>query len=185
MIATLLLSALVAQATAYRIDAAASEAGFELKATLHTVHGSTTNVTGDVRAAPAAAGALALSGRIEIAARTIATGNAKRDATLHTTSLDVATYPAIVLEPERFAPNAPPGADGALSGTLTGTLTIRGVAKRQDIAATLAPGDGRIVASGAFDVVWAEFGIPDPSFFVVRIDKIAHAHFRATFAPVP
>ena len=31
----------------------------------------------------------------------------------------------------------------------------------------------------------ATFGVPDPSFFVVRVEKVAHAHFRATFVPLP
>jgi hypothetical protein len=53
------------------------------------------------------------------------------------------------------------------------------------VAATLTPRSERIVASGTFDVRWAEFGIPDPSFFVVRIEAVAHAHSRAEFVPVP
>jgi hypothetical protein len=53
------------------------------------------------------------------------------------------------------------------------------------MTATLTPRGERIEASGTFDVRWAEFGVPDPSFFVVRIESVAHAHFRATFAPVP
>jgi polyisoprenoid-binding protein YceI len=185
VIATLLLSALVAQAATYRIDADAAEAGFALKATLHTVHGSTASVTGEVRVEPADAGALVLSGRILIGAGAIATGNAKRDATLHGKSLAVASYPAIVFAPERFVPSGPPGADGTVAGTLTGRLTIRDTAKPQEIAATLSPDGARIIASGTFDVPWAEFGVPDPSFFVVRIEPVAHARFRAAFVPVP
>jgi len=48
----------------------------------------------------------------------------------------------------------------------------------------LTPRGERIEAAGEFDVAWADFGIPDPSFFVVRIEKVAHARFRATFVPV-
>jgi polyisoprenoid-binding protein YceI len=185
VIATLILSTLIAQATAYRIDPAASEAGFDLKATLHTVHGSTTGVTGEVRAIPGEGGALTFSGAIEITAATLATGNEKRDAKLRATSLLVASYPKIVFVPERFVPNDPPDADGAMEGPLSGRLTIRGTTKRQDIAARLTPRGGRIVASGTFEVPWAEFGVPDPSFFVVRVERVAHAHFRAEFVPAP
>jgi len=100
MVTILLVAALVAQAAAYRIDPASAEAGFDLKATAHTVHGTTTAVSGEVQVIPEAA------------------------------------------------------ADGS-------------------------------VASGTFDVTWADFGVPGPSFFVVRIEKVAHVHFRATFVPVP
>jgi hypothetical protein len=33
-------------------------------------------------------------------------------------------------------------------------------------------------------VPWAEFGVPDPSFAIVRIEKVAHAHFSAEFVRV-
>ena len=184
MVATLLLAALISQATAYRIDLAASEAGFDLKATMHTVHGSTKRVTGAVTVEPEDAGVLKLSGRIEIAAASLETGNDKRDATMRTKSLLVDSFPTLVFEPERFAPSGPPGPDGSVSGALSGRLTLRGRSRAQSVSAKLAPRGERIVASGTFDVPWAEFGVPDPSFFVVRIEAVAHARFRAEFVPV-
>jgi polyisoprenoid-binding protein YceI len=185
LVATLVLAALIHQATAYRIDAAVSEAGFDLKATMHTVHGSTKSVSGEVRVEPEEAGALKLSGRIEISASALETGNAKRDATMHSQSLLVDSYPKLVFEPERFVPSSPQRPDGSIPGALSGRLTVRGQMRAQSVAATLAPRGERIVASGTFEVRWAEFGVPDPSFFVVRIEAVAHAHFRAEFVPVP
>jgi polyisoprenoid-binding protein YceI len=185
VLAALLVTALVAGPSAYRIDPAASEAGFDLKATMHTVHGSTNEVHGEVRVEPEGSLALKLSGRIEIGAASIDTGNDKRDATLHGKTLLVASFPTLVLEPERFVPSGPAGADGSMTGTLTGRFTLRGKTKAISIAAALAPKAGRIAASGTFDVRWAEFEIPDPSFFVVRIEDTAHAHFRAEFVWEP
>ena len=184
MVATLLLSALIGQAAAYRIDPAVCEAGFDLKATMHTVHGSTKRVTGEVRVEPEDAGVLRLSGRIEIAAASLETGNEKRDATMRSKSLLVDSFPTLVFEPERFTPSGPAGPDGSVSGSLTGQLTLRGRRRAQSVSARLAPQGERIVASGTFDVPWAEFGVPDPSFFVVRIEAVAHARFRAEFVPV-
>jgi polyisoprenoid-binding protein YceI len=94
-------------------------------------------------------------------------------------------HPALVLEPERFTPSAPAGPDRATLGELTGKLTIRGVTRAVKIDASLAASGDRIVVSGTFDVTWGEYGLPDPSFFVVRIEKVAHAHFRAEFVPLP
>ena len=185
MVTTLLVAALIAQATAYRIDPAACVAGFDLKATAHTVHGTTANVTGEVVVTPEAADALKLSGKISIGAASLGTENVKRDATMHSKSLLVASFPTIDFEPERFTPLGPPTVAGSIAGTLTGRITIRGQTKAQTMSATLTPRGDRVVASGTFDVPWAEFGVPDPSFFVVRIEKVAHAHFNATFVPVP
>jgi polyisoprenoid-binding protein YceI len=185
VVAALLLAALVGQAATFRIDPAACEAGFDLKATAHTVHGTTTSLTGEVRVEPEDAGALKLSGTISIGAGSLATGNDKRDATMHSKSLLVASFPNIDFAPERFTPSGPPGADGAISGALTGRLTIRGRTRAQAISATLAAHGERIAASGTFDVDWVEFGVPDPSSFFLRIEKVAHAHFRADFVPAP
>lgn len=186
MIAAMLLAVLVSGPTAFRVNPAQAEAGFDLKATLHTVHGKTTRVSGEVRAVPGDGGALAFSGTIEVAAATLDTANAKRDAKMRGDCLAVDRFPALVFEPERFAPGpAPVAADGATAGTLTGRLTIRGVTKPAALAVTLKPSGGGIVVEGTFDVAWADFGVPDPSFLFVRIDPVAHARVRAEFVPVP
>ena len=185
MVTTLMLSAFIAQATAYRINPAASEAGFDLKATMHTVHGVTKRVSGEIHAELEGDGGLRITGRIEIDAATLVTGNDKRDATMHGKSLLVPSFPSIVFSPAHFSTSGA-AADGApVSGTLTGQLTIRGKTRSQSMAVTLTPQGGRISVAGTFDVAWADFGIPDPSFFVVRIEDTAHAHFRADFVPLP
>jgi polyisoprenoid-binding protein YceI len=185
MLAAFVLAAVVSQPGTYRIDPHQATAGFELKATMHTVHGNTGKVSGEVHVVPEESGGLALTGKIEIQAATLETGNVKRDATMHDTSLDVAEFPAIALEPERFTPSGPPAADGSVSGQILGRLTIRGVKHPVTVEATLTPQGSSITAEGTFDVAWADFGIPDPSFFVVRIDPVAHARFKAAFVAAP
>ncbi len=185
MLAIVLGAALVTQPTSYRIDPQRAEAGFELQATMHTVHGTTHAVRGEIRAEPADGGAIALSGSIEVDAASLATGNSRRDATMHGTSLDVATYPAIVFTPARFDPDGAPSSDGTTEGVVTGQLTIRGKTLPAKMRTKLTPRAGRIAAEGRFDVAWADFGVPDPSFFVVRVSKIAVAHFAAELVAVP
>jgi hypothetical protein len=125
MLAAFVLAAVVSQPGTYRIDPHQATAGFELKATMHTVHGNTGKVSGEVHVVPEESGGLALTGKIEIQAATLETGNVKRDATMHDTSLDVAEFPAIALEPERFTPSGPPAADGSVSGQILGRLKDR------------------------------------------------------------
>jgi polyisoprenoid-binding protein YceI len=169
-------SLLLAAALVYRINPAKAEAGFDLKATMHTVHGKTTRVTGEVTVDEAPDGAMALSGRIEVGAASLDTGNSSRDKTMHGESLDVVKYPLIVLVPQQYDPK---------TGTLTGALTIRDVTRPVSIAAKLdRPAADRIVVTGTFEVPWLEFGVPDPSFAIVRVEKTASAHFSAEFARV-
>jgi len=165
----------VALETVYRVNPAKAEAGFDLKATLHTVHGSTNQVKGEVRAREEAEGVLALSGKIEVVAATLDTGNSSRDKKMRGESLAVEQYPVLSLAPERFDPK---------TGTLTGALTIRGVTKPTTIAAKLETKGDRILVTGTFDVPWLDFGVPDPSFAIVSVAKIAHAHFSAELVRV-
>ena len=170
-------------AVVYKIDPASAEAGFDVKATGHTVHGKTTAVSGEVHVIDEPGGGKTISGRIEIAAATLDTANSKRDQTMKRKCLAVDRFPAIVFTPERFAPSGPAPAPGPVAGRLSGTLTIRDVTKPVTMDATLTPQGTRIAVAGTFDVPWLEFGIPDPSFFIITLDKVAHAHFRAEFAP--
>lgn len=182
MLAALLLAS--ALSGAYRVNPAQAEAGFELKATLHTVHGHTTRVTGEVKAADGPDGSLALSGAIEVNAAALETGNSSRDQTMHEKTLAVEQYPVLRFAPERFVPSGPPDASGAISGTIAGTLTIRAVSKPATLKARLTPQAPRLLVEGTFDVPWPEFGAPDPSFAFVRVEKVAHARFRAELVPI-
>ena len=181
MLQAFLLAALVAGPTTFAIDPADAEAGFDLKATMHTVHGATRRLSGTIEATPVAGPALGLSGRIQVDAASLETGNGKRDATMHEKTLEVATHPALVLEPERFVPSGDPDPKGVVSGTLSGKLTIRGVTRPASFPVTLTPRAGGLEAAGTFDVRWADYGIPDPSFLFVRIEPVVHARFRASF----
>jgi len=184
MIATLVLAAVVAGPGSYTVDTGRSEAAFDLKATMHTVHGITRDVRGEVRVSIGSEGALGLQGKITVNAASLDTDNGRRDAKMHGTSLDVAKYPFFVFEPERFTPSGEPAADGPMKGRLTGKLTIRGTTRPVTIDATLAPGSGHgIDVEGRFDVTWADFGVPDPSFAFITIAKVVNARFKATFVP--
>src|SRR5215471_12071370 len=89
-------------AAVYTMNPAAAEAGFDVKATMHTVHGRTTRVSGEVRVTEEPDGRKALSGRIVIEASSLETGNGKRDHTMRTKCLAVDRFPAIVFAPEAF-----------------------------------------------------------------------------------
>ena len=185
MLAILALAALVGAPTTFRINPAAVEAGFDLKATAHTVHARTTRALGEVTVVPGDGGALALSGWIEIDAGTLDSGNERRDKKMRSESLAVDRFPTLRFEPSRFEPSAAIARGDRVEGRLIGHLKIRGVTRPATLAASLTLQGGRIVAEGTFDVRWAEYGVPDPSVFVLRVDPVAHARFRVEFAPVP
>jgi polyisoprenoid-binding protein YceI len=170
----LLLSAataaeLVEAGRTLRVDPGSARAGFDLGATMHTVHGTAGDVKGTVSIVSASSEGFVLDGKIAIAVRSLGTGNDRRDAKMRGESLGGAEHPEIT-----FAPKA---LDRALH-TLSGDLTIRGVSKKVAIPVTVAPAGDRIKVDGKLDVRWADHGVPDPSVFLLRVDDVAHTSFH-------
>jgi len=66
-------------------------------------------------------------------------------------------------------------------GTFTGALTIRDITKQLSIPFTLKKVKDDYVVSGKFPLRWAEYGVDDPSVFLVsHVDETAEVKFSVT-----
>jgi polyisoprenoid-binding protein YceI len=169
----------IVEGTSYRVDPKTARAGFDLRATLHTVHGTTGDVSGSVKAVRADGHGFDLEGSIRIQAASLDTGNVRRDRKMREESLRVSTHPEIVFQPSRLVPDpsaSPPAGHSAF--VLEGSLTVRGVAKPVKLKVEAFADGNRLVVEGGTDLAWADFGVPDPSFAFVRIAKQLHASFH-------
>lgn len=164
---------------AYRIDPGKAQILFYLGATMHTVHGSTRRVHGEVVVESASERSLAVSGVVRIEAADLQTGNARRDRTMREHSLAVARHPEIVFQPRRLTPQR-----GASAFDLAGDLTIRGVTRPAVVSVEIEPRGDRLEVRGGTDVRWSEFQVPDPSFLFVSIDEIARVRFEIELVPI-
>lgn len=155
-----------AHAATVTLDPAASSIEFELGATLHTVEGSFDLTEGRVTVDPASGEA---SGRIVVDATSGDTGKEKRDRDMHEKVLESDRHPTIVFHPARVEGEVPTSGGGAV--TLHGSLDIHG--SRHPLAVPLdvtVDGD-RVTATGSFTVPYVEWGMEDPSTFILRVDK--------------
>jgi polyisoprenoid-binding protein YceI len=169
----------------YRIDPAAARAGFDLGATMHTVHGVTRKVEGEVRLLASRQDGFALEGKVAIDAASLDTQNARRDRKMREESLAVREHPSIVFVPEMLDLGKP---DPASSGgrtfhELSGALTIRGVTKKVAIPVTVTTGGSRVRVDGRVTVALADYGVPDPSAFLLRVEKSAVVSFHIELLP--
>ena len=157
-----------AAAEPYRLvlDPAATEIGFTLGARLHTVRGRFALASGEVRFDPETGAA---SGEIRVDARSGDTGVEQRDRVMHEEVLDSAAHPLLVLRPERIEVGRR-DAD-ALTGTLLGTCEVRGASHplEMDFEGTRRGEHAQI--SVRFDVPWVAWGLPDPSNFILSVEK--------------
>jgi polyisoprenoid-binding protein YceI len=170
---TLALSPAVAETT-LRLDPGATEIGFTLGATLHTVDGTFRMEEGLIRFDRVTG---AVGGRIVVDARSGETGNRRRDRKMHSEVLESATHTEIVFVPERLSGAVP--VSGHATVTVHGTLTLLGTAHPLDLRVELDIQDRRVEATTRFRVPYVAWGLKDPSVFVLRVDKYVDVTVRA------
>lgn len=164
------------------LDPGATEVTFTLSATAHEVHGSFRLREGRLRFDPATGAA---AGTIEVEARGATTGNDRRDRKMHETVLESETYPMFVFEPGRF--------DGRLEGdgpheiVVHGTMTVHGQAHEMALPMKVSTAGERMTVTASFAVPYVQWGLEDPSVFILRVAKKVAVEVTAvgTTKPVP
>lgn len=155
------------------LDPEATEIGFRLGATLHTVEGSAKLERGAVVFDPATGAA---SGEIVIDARSLDTGNRKRDRVMHARVLESEAYPTIVFVPDQLEGRLDEA--GASPIRLRGELRIHGAAHPSLLAAEVrADGDG-LTGTARLTVPYVALGMSDPSKLLLRVAKEVEVEIR-------
>lgn len=153
------------------LDPAASEITFTLGATMHTVEGSFDLSEGVVRFDPGTGEA---SGRVVVDLTSGDTGNEKRDRDMHEKVLESERFPRAVFTPTRVE-----GDVGGGEVTLHGRLELHRSSHEVAIPARVSVQGGRVEATGSFRVPYVEWGMEDPSKFVLRVDEHVDVTVRA------
>lgn len=109
---------------------------------------------------------------------TIKSDSNERDSQFNSRIMDVLNYPTadfVLTSPITIDPTA-------LAGTVThqasGSMTLRGVTKPVDVSIVSTVRDSQIVLVGEVDVVFAEWGIPDPSLPGISVRASGLLEFR-------
>jgi polyisoprenoid-binding protein YceI len=157
------------------LDPEATEIRFRLRATLHSVEGSGTLERGTVDFDP---GNGTASGEIVIEARSLATGNRKRDRVMHASVLESEAFPTIAFLPDRFEGSLP--AAGVSAIRLHGTLRIHGAAHPMVILSEVRVDAESLTATARFSVPYVTLGMRDPSKFMLRVAKEVEIEIRFT-----
>jgi polyisoprenoid-binding protein YceI len=150
------------------LDAARTTIGFALGATLHSVAGELALVEGRIRF-DAATGAA--SGEIALDAASASTGLALRDV------LGSERHPRIVFRAQGLRVLRRDSASAEIE--LEGRLDMHGQERPLVIPARLAASDGRIAIEARFRVAYVDWGMQDPSTFVLRVDRFVDVTVRS------
>ena len=165
--ALLVCSPVRAQQTALQIDPAQTKVEFMVGSTLHTVHGTFTLKRSTLRFDPATGN---IEGEVAIDAASGETGNESRDKRMHQEILEAAKYPEIVFRPDRVEGKL--ASQGASQVKLHGTFVIHGAEHGITVPVDVQAVNGKYQAAAHFEVPYVQWGMKNPSTFILRVDKI-------------
>jgi polyisoprenoid-binding protein YceI len=109
-------------------------------------------------------------GEIFVDATRTETGNEKRDKKLHGKVLESEKYPLFVFRAARFEGTLPEEGEGTLR--LIGLLVLQEVEHPMTLDVTARTHEGHVEATTTFEVPYVDWGLEDPSFFVLRVAKV-------------
>jgi hypothetical protein len=149
------------------LDPASTSITFRLKATMHSVHGKAKTTSGSLTLDIDSGD---MTGEVVVDAVSAETGNKKRDKKMHTKVLRSADHSRIVLRPHRIDGNLAHA--GVSDVTLFGEMELLGQSHEIHIPLHVEIIDGRFTASTEFRIPYVEWGLDDPSTFVLRVAKV-------------
>lgn len=168
-------SVLSAEPVTFELDAKATTIEFTFGATLHTVDGTIRVKEGSLHLDPETGTA---SGRIVIDATSARTGNDRRDRKMHEKVLESQRYPEMVFEINRLSGKLNPLGQSEIE--LSGTLEMHGTRRPISLPATVMTTDGKAVTgTGTLILSYLDWGLADPSVFLLRVEKEVHVTVKA------
>lgn len=172
----LLLTALPgrAQELVFRLQPAQSRVQFTLPATLHTVHGTFQVKSGNIQFNPATGQA---SGAVVVDATSGNTGNSDRDRRMHQQILEDQQYPEITFTPQRISGALAP--EGTSEIQLQGLMTLHGQQHPISLTASVTVNHGGVSAEVHFIVPYLQWGLKNPSTFLLRVSHSVEVEVHA------
>jgi polyisoprenoid-binding protein YceI len=141
---------------------------FALSAVLHTVHGAFKVKGGTVRWDMVTG---KTSGQIVVDVKSGYTGVGARDRQMHEAVLESDRFPEAVFSPERVTGQV--SMEGESQVVVHGILRIHGHDHEVTFHGKVNLQDGRVTASAKFVMPYVNWGMKDPSTFVLRVnDKV-------------
>ena len=110
-----------------------------------------------------------IEGEIVVDARSGNTDNDGRDSKMHKDVLESANFPEIVFRPDRAEGFS--AATGMLSGSVHGEFVIHGNRHEMSVPVSAQLAADRWNASAKFTVPYVDWGLKNPSTFILRVSK--------------
>jgi Uncharacterized conserved protein len=167
-LAVLVLSvpSIFAQQQTFSVDSAASQVNFALAGSGHHVQGIFHVQSGSIKFDPAAH---LISGIIVVGAASGDSGESSRDKKMNSDVLNTDKFPQITFEPKNYAGNLNPTGDSSIQ--VSGTFTLHGSQHEITVPMRIHVEGTSLTAKGQFVVPYVQWGLKDPSIFVLKVAK--------------
>lgn len=164
-----------AQESTFELDPAKTQIEFVLPTTLHTVHGTFHVKSGTVHF-NALTGAA--SGLILVDAKSGESGSAGRDHRMHKEILESDKFPDITFVPTKVVGQLAPQGDSTVQ--VEGKFRLHGSDHPIDVSIPVHISSGVVTANYHFVVPYVEWGLKNPSKFVLRVNDKVDVNVEAT-----
>ncbi len=164
----------------WTLDPAKTKVTFALGATGHDVEGTFASPSGALEFDRAAG---TVSGTITLDLRDAETGNGSRNKTMHKDVLESEKYPVATFTARKLEGTLAPS--GTSDVTLVGVLNLHGGDHPVEIPAKVTIDGDRLVVDGSLAIPFVDWGLKDPSWFVLRVDKQVKVTIKGEGALTP
>jgi polyisoprenoid-binding protein YceI len=158
-----------------KLDPATTVIHWTLGDVLHTVRGTFKLKSGLVHLDPETG---AVTGSVVVDATSGESGNSMRDEVMHNKILESSRYQTITFRPVQLNGKFDPNREQAL--TVDGIFNLHGQDHPLQLNVSVHPASGTITLNIHFTVPYVQWGLKDPSTFVLRVDKDVSIDIEAT-----
>ncbi|HZQ77503.1 MAG TPA: YceI family protein [Acidimicrobiia bacterium] len=160
-----------------------SQAGYRVKEVLFGQSTEAVGRTGNVDGALSLAGTKVESAAISIDLASVQSDEDRRDSQFRGRIMNVTRYPTATFTLTSPIDLGALPADGStITVPATGDLTLHGTKKPVTVNLTAKRAGGTISVNGAIPVVFADYGIPSPSFGPASVEDHGEIEFLINFA---
>ncbi|HJT90092.1 MAG TPA: YceI family protein [Bryobacteraceae bacterium] len=170
---------LAGQGSEFEFDPAQTKVEFTLGDVLHTVHGTFALKRGDLRFDENTGRA---AGELVVDAGSGNSGSHARDSRMNKNVLESGKYQEIVFRPDRVIGTIAP--QGASQVQLHGVFTIHGADHELTLPVEVRSGAGQYTATAHFSVPYVEWGMKNPSNFLLHVSPAVDITVRTVAHPV-
>jgi polyisoprenoid-binding protein YceI len=148
---------------------------FTLGDVLHTVHGNFRLASGQIRFVP---DSNSISGELIVDATSGNSGSSARDRKMHKEILESEHYPEVTFRPDRV--DGKVAADGVSTVQVHGMFGIHGTEHEITVPVQVELAADHWNLTAHFDVPYVQWGLKDPSTFILRVEKKVEIEVRAS-----